>query len=93
LVPAVNEVDKDSGTLGRELIGKGGGDKMVVLAVGGVDEEVEATADGETKLALGEEKFSKGVSVELSEDAAGETAPGSTDTNGAEFIKVSCVFV
>jgi hypothetical protein len=93
LVPAVDEVDKNCGALRWEVVGDGRGNETFILAVSRMDQEVEASADSHSELAFGKEYFGEGVSVSKSEDAAGETAPGSADAYGTKLIQICFVFV
>jgi hypothetical protein len=93
LVPAANQVNKDSSSVGREIGGQRLGDESVQLTVGGVDEEIKASADGQAKLAGRKQVFCKGVRVDEGKDGAGKTAPGSANADGAEFVKVGRILV
>jgi hypothetical protein len=64
-----------------------------MLAICGVDQEVQTATDGETKLAFREQVFSKGVSLGEGNDGASQTAPSSANADGAEFVTVVWVFV
>jgi hypothetical protein len=53
LVPAINKVNEKTGASGRLISGKGFGNKSIILAVGGVHQEIEAALNGEAKLTFG----------------------------------------
>jgi hypothetical protein len=70
------------------------GNERVVLAVGGVDQEVEASSHSEPELAFREEEFGKSVGINKGDDRAREAAPdGTGDTDGAEFVGVVGILV
>jgi hypothetical protein len=81
--------------LGWEVLGKGPRDKAFELTVGRMHKEVEASSDGKAEgvLAFREEKFGEGVSVVDGQDGARKAMPGSTNADGAEFVKVVFIFV
>jgi hypothetical protein len=58
-----------------------------------VNQEVEASADGEAELAFREQEFSEGVCIGQSKDGASQAAPGSTDADGSNFFEVLRVLV
>jgi hypothetical protein len=47
LVPAVYQVDENTGSVGREVGGKRLGDESVKLTICGVDQKIQTPADGE----------------------------------------------
>jgi hypothetical protein len=93
LVPTVDKVNKDGCSLGWEIVGQGCRNEAFKLAVGGVNEKIKASADGETELSFGEEEFGKGVGIGDGENGARKAAPGSANADGAEFVEVVLVFM
>jgi hypothetical protein len=89
----VGNVQKEEGTLGREGVGDWVGDKAVSEGEGGMDEVIDATLDGDTHLALGEENGGKLGGKALEKDTAGDTAVSGANAEGAEAGEVGGVFV
>jgi hypothetical protein len=59
LVPAVDKVNKDTGAVRGEAFIEGFGDGRIKLAVGGVDQEIKTTSNGEANWPSGSKKAAK----------------------------------
>jgi hypothetical protein len=80
--------------LGQEVTGKGHGRKAFKYVVRGMDQEIEASFDGEAKLSFREEDFCKsvGIGADGQDGACKQATPGGTNADGAEFVKVGLIF-
>jgi hypothetical protein len=92
-VEHVDNVKERRAWCGGKVGCKGAVDILVELGLGGVKEEIDAAADGNTKLTFFEEENGEVVSIESHDDGTGHAAVGCPDTDGPELGDIVRIFM
>ena len=93
LIEHVDNIKEEEGTGGGFAGVDGFGNEVVELSGGQMGHEINAAADGNTKLANREQEGGEIIGKNGGDEGADYAAPCCSNSNGAEFCKVVRVFV